>query len=107
MHSYNNNYLYCPFDSIPLIGVFFCKVRQKSFHSNNNNYINNQSSIAKQSFRSTVPDTRQPSKRNDGIKMDTLPPIPQNQRTYPPPVQRHGKENEDFMPYEEVQHMYI
>ena len=105
MHSYNN--LYCPFDSIPLIGVFICKLRKKSFHSNNNNYINNQSSNAKQSFQSTLPETRQPSKMHDGIKMDTLPPIPQNQRPYAPPVQRHGRENEDVVSYEEVQHMYM
>ena len=44
---------------------------------------------------------------HDGIKMDTLPPIPQNQRPYAPPVQRHGRENEDFVSYEEVQHMYM
>ena len=42
---------------------------------------------------------------NDCIKMDTLPPIPRNQRPYAPPVPRHGRENEDFMSYEEVQHM--
>ena len=102
---YSYNILYCSLDSIPLIGVFFCKLRKKSFHSNNNNYINNQSSIAKQSFQSTLPDTRQPSKMNDSIKMDTLPPIPQNQRPYAPPIPRHGREHQDFMSYEEVQHM--
>ena len=74
---YNCNNLYGPLDSITLIGVFICKLRQKSVHSNNN-YLNeptlSKSSIAKQSFKSTLPLTSQPSKMDDNIKLDTLPP---------------------------------
>ena len=94
MHGYNN--LYCPLDSITLIGVFIWKLRQKS----NNNYLNKEtlskSSIAKQSFQSTPPHTRQLSKKDDRIKMDTLPPLPQKQQPNAPPDPSHQNKNEDY-----------
>ena len=97
MYSYNN--LYCPLDSITLIGVFICKLRQKSFHSNNN-YLNEEtlskSSIAKQSFQSTSPHTRQLSKKDDSIKMDTLPRLPQKPQPNAPPVPSHQNKNEHY-----------
>ena len=94
IYGYNN--LYCPLDSITLIGILIWKLRH--FHSNNhlNEETLSKGSIAKQSFQSTPPHTRQLSKKDDSIKMDTLPPLPQKQQPNTPPVPSPENIDEDY-----------
>ena len=112
-------YIVFCYNSIFLIGVFIYILRKKSVHSNNNNdnnnsnndkYINNkaysnQSSVVKHSFRSTLPNTKQPSKMDDCIKMDTVPPIPPHRRQTATQSRHQGKLTDDCMAYEEMQHI--